>query len=83
MYANTISISIMSLNYGPTNMSEKPSRPPLESRMAATGESHESHEQVKVDEQMKSIVKRLGELVGRAIAERQSTQDQGVDTSLT
>jgi hypothetical protein len=32
------------------------------------------HQQIQVDEQMKRLVERLGELIGRTIAERHTTR---------
>ena len=58
-------------------MSDKPYRLTTDARPA--GESHAANEQIQVDDQMKTLVQRLGELVGRAIAEKQSSLKHGVD----
>jgi len=58
-------------------MSDKPYSLTSDSRKA--GELHPSTDQRQVDDQMKGLVQRLGELVGRAIAEKQSRQKQGVN----
>ncbi len=48
------------------------SPPPAPTNLVTVSESRVPEEEVKIDEQMKRLVERLGELIGRALAEKHS-----------
>ena len=48
------------------------SPPPEHTNLVAASEPRDTDDEVNIDQQMKRLIERLGELIGRALAEKHS-----------